>query len=315
MLNLKELSDFIKDKALELGFSACGISKADYLKSDSTFYTDWINSKKHGNMTYLNRNVEKRLDPTKLHEGTKSIVSVLYNYYPEKFQNTDTKYKISKYAYGKDYHKILKKKLKLLLTDIEEKVGQSKARIFVDSAPVLERRWAQKSGLGWIGKNTMLIHPDIGSYTFIGEILIDLELIYDKADADHCERCTACLRACPTNALDISKPYQLDASKCISYQTIEDAEKLDFSIENKNWIFGCDICQEVCPWNRKAPKTDEAKFQISDFIKNATDKDWENLTEEEFEKYFNGTPIRRSKFEGLKKNITKVKQNNNSKPR
>lgn len=300
---------------MELGFAACGISKAVYLEDESAYYNDWIANKKHGNMKYLQNNIEKRLHPQELHPGTKSIISVLYNYYPQEFQNTQSDYKISKYAYGKDYHKILKKKLNLLLQEIEDLTEKTNARIFVDSAPVLERKWAQKSGLGWIGKNTMLINPLIGSYTFIGEILIDAELEHDNVINDYCERCTACLRACPTDALDLSKPYQMDASQCISYQTIEDAEKIDFSPKNKNWIFGCDICQEVCPWNNKAPKSEEEKFRIFDFIQKASSEKWESLTEADFEKHFNGTPIRRAKYQGIKKNIAKVKENRKSKPR
>ncbi|MBL6962214.1 MAG: tRNA epoxyqueuosine(34) reductase QueG [Bacteroidetes bacterium] len=313
MLHAKKLSEVIKNKALDLGFSACGISKAEFLKEDSLFYKDWIACNKQGNMSYLEKNIDKRLDPRKLHPGTKSILSLLYNYYPQEFQNTHSSYKISKYAYGKDYHKIIRKKLKQLLREIEATAGETNARIFVDSAPLLERRWAQKSGVGWIGKNSMLIHPEIGSYTFIGEILVDLELAYDEEIKDYCERCTACLRACPTDALDMTKPYHLDASQCISYQTIEDSEKLGFSKENDKWIFGCDICQEVCPWNRKAAVTTEAKFRISDFIKQATSEDWESLSETDFEKYFNGSPIRRAKYEGLRKNVKFVNANKKSK--
>jgi epoxyqueuosine reductase len=311
-VNAKQLSEFIKTKAKDLGFANCGISKAGHLTEDEDYFTDWIQAGKHAQMTYLQKNTEKRLDPTKLHTGTKSVISVLYNYYPVEFQNTDCSYKISKYAYGKDYHKVLKKKLQQLLKSIEEIKGQANARIFVDSAPVLERRWAQKSGLGWIGKNTLLINPESGSYFFLGEILIDLDLAYDNDMNDQCGSCTACLRACPTHALDITKPYEMDAALCISYQTIEETDKSSFSSENKSWIFGCDICQEVCPWNRKAPKTNEPKFQISGFIKNATNEDWENLDEDRFEKHFSGTPIRRAKFEGLMKNIEKANENKRS---
>jgi len=308
-LSTQELSDFIKQKALELGFYACGISAAISFPNDAVFLKSWLAEQRNGNMHYLANHFDKRINPSLLLGGAQSLISVLLNYYPIEHQNSNSIYKVSKYAYGKDYHKVLKRKLNNLLDLIKEKVPEISARVFVDSAPLFEKRIASNAGLGWIGKNTMLIHPEAGSYFFLGEILCDLVLEYNEAVTDQCGRCTACLRACPTDALKPDKPYQMDASLCISYQTIEDKEKAVPLVGNKQWIFGCDICQEVCPWNRKSMVTGEAAFKITDFIKNATTTDWDSLMDGQFLENFSGTPLMRAKYEGLRKNIQIVKEN------
>jgi epoxyqueuosine reductase len=305
------LTFFIKQKARDYGFLGCGIAKAEFLAEDRDYFKNWLNENKHGNMHWLKNHFEKRLDPRQLVENAKSIIVFTYNYYPKEFQNPDCNYKIAKYAYGKDYHNVVKKKLNKLLEEISRVSEVQIARCFVDSAPVLERRWAQKAGLGWIGKNTMLISKDHGSYFFIGEIICDIELDYDDEELnDYCGRCNACLNFCPTNALIPEKPYQMDASKCISYHTIENKEvsEADFPKENKDRLFGCDICLEVCPWNRESKSHNEPKFEIAELIKSFSDEDWQNMTPQLFEESFYGTPIKRMGFERMKKIIDYIKK-------
>jgi len=299
------LSEKIKQRAIELGFSAVGISKADFLEKESLQLKNWLNKGFHGEMQYMENHFEKRTDPRKLLDGLKSVISVLFNYVPEKTQNENS-YKISKYAYGKDYHYVIKDKLNLLFDFINNEICKIEGRVFVDSAPVMDKVWAAKSGLGWIGKNTNLISKQFGSFVFIGELIIDLELDYDEPIKNYCGTCTKCIDACPTNAIT---PYQLDARKCISYLTIE--KKGDFSDEVKvkwnDWIFGCDICQDICPWNIKSKSHNEDQFKISDLIQKITKSDWEEMDKPTFKKIFKNTPLERTKFEGLKRNVDFLK--------
>ena len=297
-------SSFIKEKARLLGFFECGISKASHLIDDELRMEKWLNEGMHGEMSYLERNKEKRYNPTKLVEGTKSIISVLYPYAPEyKLPETDN-YQISTYAYGVDYHGVVKDKLFQLLHKIEEITGKRNARIFVDSAPVLDRAWAHKSGLGFIGKNTMLINRKGGSFYFIGHIIIDLELTYDQnvAEKNFCGSCTLCINACPTEALE---PFKLDARKCISYLTIENKKDIPVEFKSKfnHWIFGCDICQDVCPWNRNSEIHQEPLFNLTEELIAMRKSNWQNLSEEQFNKLFENSAVKRAGYEGLKRNI------------
>jgi epoxyqueuosine reductase len=305
MKNKTKITELIKIKASSLGFSAIGISKTDFLEKESKALRAWLDNGFHGEMQYMENHYEKRTDPRKLVEGSKSVISVLLNYYPEKIQNENS-YKISKYAYGKDYHYVVKEKLNLLFDFINNEICKIEGRAFVDSAPVMDKVWAAKSGLGWIGKNTNLISKEFGSFVFIGELIIDLELDYDIPIKDYCGKCTKCIDACPTKAIT---PYQVDARRCISYLTIE--KKGDFSSEVKDkwndWIFGCDICQDACPWNSKLKSHSEESFQISDLLQNLIKIDWEEMDKPIFKKTFNNSPIERTKFEGLKRNIDFLK--------
>jgi len=260
-MNQTELTKRIKIKAQELGFLSCGISKAEFLKEEAPRLENWLKKNHHGKMSYMENHFDKRLNPTLLVDNAKSVISVLLNYFPAQDLFENAEFKISKYAYGRDYHLVLKEKLDELLAEIVLLVGNVDARIFTDSAPVLEKAWAEKSGLGWIGKNANLISAKVGSFYFIGEIILDLALDYDGPALDHCGSCTRCLDACPTQA--IIKPYVVDGSKCISYLTIELKDEIipiEFSGKMDNWIFGCDICQEVCPWNRFSLPTNESDF-------------------------------------------------------
>ena len=303
----KQYTDFIKSKSFELGFMSCGISKSGFLVSEADRFESWLKNNYHGKMSYMERNYDKRLDTTKLVEGSKSVISLTYNYFPKTLLKSDNTFKISKYAYGKDYHVVLKKKLNQLLNTMKTKFGSFEGRVFVDSAPILERAWAKKSGLGWIGKNTNLINKQSGSFFFLAEIIVDLELNYDNSTKDYCGSCTACIDACPTDA--IYEPYKLDASKCISYFTIELKESFSSNLSSdfKDWIFGCDICQDVCPWNRFSKANDEVLFETIPELNNFEKSDWIDLTEETFGKVFKESPINRSKFKGLKRNINYVK--------
>ena len=299
-------TEFIKLKSKELGFMSCGISKSGFLSDEAERFESWLKNNYHGKMSYMERNFDKRLDTSKLVEGSKSVISLLYNYFPKTKKNPKS-FKISKYAYGKDYHVVLKNKLKQFLNIMKDKFGSFQGRVFVDSAPILERAWAKKSGLGWIGKNTNLINKQSGSFFFLAEIIVDLELNYDNTTTDHCGSCTACIDACPTNA--IYEPYKLDASKCISYYTIELKESFSSNLSSdfKDWIFGCDICQDVCPWNRFSKASDEVLFETIPEISNFNKADWIDLTEETFKIVFKESPIKRSKFKGLKRNINYVR--------
>ena len=302
-MSKNKITEIIKKKAADLGFSSCGISQARFLKEEEKKFEDWLNHGYHGSMDYLNKNFDKRLDPRKLVDGSKSVISLTYNYYPPKKLVRKNNFIISKYAYGKDYHKILKKKLRKLFFFMKENIGNIEGRVFVDSAPVHERAWAKLSGLGWIGKNSLLINKKMGSYFFIAEIISDLDLEYDSPISDMCGKCTRCIDACPTDA--ITKAQVIDAQKCISYLTIENKKKIPKELQkNMNgYIFGCDICQEVCPWNRFSKPHNEESFLPNKEIKKYRKKDWIELTEETFNVIFKGSAIKRTKYKGLKRNI------------
>ncbi|MBR98929.1 MAG: tRNA epoxyqueuosine(34) reductase QueG [Flavobacteriaceae bacterium] len=295
---------FIKSKAKSLGFLSCGISRATFLEEEASNLEKWLNDGKHGKMKYMENHFDKRLDPRKLVPGAKSIISLTYNYFNDNFQKDKNAPKISKYAYGSDYHLIIKKKLKILFKELKKNFGDINGRVFVDSAPIMEKPWAAKSGLGWIGKNTNLISQKIGSYYFLAEIIVDLEFEYDTPVTDHCGSCRACIDSCPTGALDI--PYQIDASKCISYLTIELRDEIPSEFKGKmdNWAFGCDVCQDVCPWNRFSQKHNEPLFNPNEELIKMETKDWEELTEETFEVIFKNSAVKRTKFKGLKRNIS-----------
>uniref|UniRef100_UPI00404990F8 tRNA epoxyqueuosine(34) reductase QueG n=3 Tax=Flavobacterium sp. TaxID=239 RepID=UPI00404990F8 len=294
---------FIKEEAKRLGFLSCGVSKAGFLEQEAPRLEQWLKSNAHGKMQYMENHFDMRLNPTLLVPDSKSVVSLLLNYYPSETQNPDS-YKISKYAYGEDYHQVIKSKLKELLFNIQAEVGKVSGRAFVDSAPVLDKAWAAKSGLGWIGKNSNLITQKEGSFYFIAELIIDLELDYDTPTTDHCGTCTACLDACPTHA--IIKPYVVDGSKCISYFTIELKEQFptDLSYHFDDWMFGCDVCQDVCPWNRFSKPHNEPSFTANPAILNNSKSDWEEITQDVFNTIFKKSAIKRTKFEGLKRNIS-----------
>ena len=301
---MTSLSIKIKEKAKELGFYDCGISRADLLKEDAKRVEKWLSEGKQAGMSYMANYFDKRTDPRKLFDNAKSVISVLYNYYPSIKISEENNYKISKYAYGKDYHHIIKDKLNRLIEFIESEAGSIGARAFTDSAPVLDRSWAARAGLGWIGKNTNLITKKQGSFFFIGEIITDLELDYDeKKIENYCGTCTKCIDACPTDAL---KPYEVDARKCISYLTIENKEEYipsEFKGKFEDWIFGCDICQDVCPWNRFSKPHNEPAFNPPDILTQLRKPDWQNLTEEQFRLIFKDSPVKRSKYKGLIRNI------------
>jgi epoxyqueuosine reductase len=285
---------------------SCGISKAGFLEKEAPRLEKWLKNNSHGQMSYMENHFDKRLDPTLLVDGAQSVVSLLLNYYPSELQREDS-YKISKYAYGQDYHFVIKEKLNELLFAIQENIGAVSGRAFVDSAPVLDKAWAAKSGLGWIGKNSNLITQKVGSFYFVAELIIDLELEYDFATTDHCGSCTACLDACPTQA--IIAPYQVDGSKCISYYTIELKDHLPDEMKGKldDWAFGCDVCQDVCPWNRFSKPHSEPLFQANPELLSFSKKDWEEITAETFQKVFKDSPLKRTKLEGLKRNIQFLK--------
>ncbi|MEO5569807.1 MAG: tRNA epoxyqueuosine(34) reductase QueG [Bacteroidia bacterium] len=296
-------SQLIKQESSRLGFEFCGISKADFLEEEAPLLEQWLKNGMHGKMHYMENYFDKRLDPRKLVEGAKSVVSLLLNYYTDKKQEDETAPKISMYALGKDYHFVIKEKLKELLHFVRENIGEVNGRVFVDSAPVLDKAWAKKSGLGWIGKNTNLIHPKAGSYFFIAELILDLELEPDVPIKDYCGTCSLCVDACPTNA--IVKPYIVDGSKCISYFTIELKEEIPEEMKGKfeNWAFGCDICQDVCPWNRFSKAHNEKNFVPEKELLQMKKSDWKELTEEVFKKIFKNSAVKRTGFEGLKRNI------------
>ncbi|RPD99040.1 tRNA epoxyqueuosine(34) reductase QueG [Aureibaculum marinum] len=301
--NIERWATLIKAESKRLGFLSCGISKAEFLEEEAPRLEKWLNKNMHGEMQYMQNHFDKRLDPTKLVEGSKSVISLLLNYYPEKKQVKNS-YKISKYAYGKDYHFVIKDKLKQLLYFIKEEIGEVNGRVFVDSAPVLDKAWAAKSGLGWIGKNSNLLTQQVGSFYFIAELIIDLELKYDNPTTDHCGTCTACIDACPTQA--IVEPYVVDGSKCISYFTIELKNEIPPSVEGKfdDWIFGCDVCQDVCPWNRFSRPHQEPLFNPHPDLLSMTKKEWTELTQDVFSKVFKKSAVKRTKFSGLQRNIS-----------
>lgn len=308
MIQKKEkYTQLIKAEAKRLGFLSCGISKADFLEVEAPRLEQWLKNGFQGEMNYMQNHFDKRLDPRLLVDDSKSVVSLLLNYYPNQFQNQDS-YKISKYAYGQDYHFVIKEKLKELLHFVEENIGEVSGRAFVDSAPVLDKAWAAKSGLGWVGKHSNLLTQKTGSFYFIAELILDLELEYDAPTTDHCGTCTACIDACPTEA--IVAPYVVDGSKCISYFTIELKDNLPQEMKGKfdDWMFGCDVCQDVCPWNRFSKPHNENSFNPNSEILNFSKKDWEEITEDTFRKVFQKSAVKRTKFEGLKRNINFLKE-------
>ncbi|OWP85077.1 tRNA epoxyqueuosine(34) reductase QueG [Flavobacterium davisii] len=303
MINNKEkYTQLIKSESLRLGFLSCGISKADFLKEEAPRLEKWLKKGMNGQMGYMENHFDKRLDPRLLVEGAKSVISLVLNYYPSEIQNQDS-YKISKYAYGEDYHFVIKDKLKDLLRFIQTEIGEVDGRVFVDSAPILDKAWAAKSGLGWIGKNSNLITKQVGSFYFIAEIILDLELEYDLPTTDHCGKCTACIDACPTKA--IIQPYVVDGSKCISYFTIELKDQIPQEMKGKfdDWMFGCDVCQDVCPWNRFAKPNAIDAFTPNPDLIHFTKEDWREITEDVFKKIFKNSAVKRTKINGLKRNI------------
>ena len=306
MLNLSKHTQIIKQEAKRLGFDFCGISKADFLEEEAPKLEAWLKAGMHGKMEYMENHFDKRLNPTLLVEGAKSVVSLLYNYYPEQTQNTEAP-KISKYAYGYDYHEVIKEKLNEFLNTLKEKIGDVNGRAFVDSAPVLDKAWAKKSGLGWIGKNANLINKENGSFFFIAELIIDLDLEYDGPIQDYCGTCTKCIDACPTEA--IVEPFVVDGSKCISYLTIELKDAIPSEFKNKmdNWAFGCDVCQDVCPWNRFSTPHHEAQFNNKTGLLNLSTDEWHEMTEETFNKVFKHRAVKRTKYKGLNRNLEFIK--------
>jgi len=303
-LNLIEKNtQIIKKIAQDLGFYSCGISKADFLEQEAPLLEKWLLGNMNGKMDYMSQHFDKRLDPRLLVDGAKSVVSLTYNYFPKKNLENPNSYKISKYAYGKDYHFVLKDKLKTFFEQIQTQIGEVGGRVFVDSAPVMDKAWAKKSGLGWIGKHSNLISRKTGSFFFIAELILDLELIADLPIKDYCGTCRKCIDACPTQA--IVEPYVVDGSKCISYFTIELKENIDTVYKGKfeEWIFGCDICQDVCPWNRFSKAHQEPAFEPHLKVENMTKNDWQELTEEIFKEIFQKSALKRTKYQGLKRNI------------
>ena len=295
--------DAIQLRASELGFSLFGVSKAQFLEKESRFLEDWLNQNSHGEMDWMANHFDKRTDPRLLVPDAKTVISLGFEYLPEMPLPVDTTFKISKYAYGKDYHKVIKKKLIELLQFIQNRIGEVHGRAFVDSAPVMEKAWAAKSGLGWIGKNTLILNRKKSSYFFLAELILDVEIEETPAVKDLCKTCNLCVEACPTEALNT--PYQLDAKKCISYLTIELKSQIpnEFKHQMEDWIFGCDICQDVCPWTKNALPTLEQSFNRFVGWKDYSKRDWREITEEVFEKVFAGTPVMRTKYKGLKRNI------------
>ncbi|MCA0333549.1 MAG: tRNA epoxyqueuosine(34) reductase QueG [Bacteroidetes bacterium] len=304
---MSEIRQYITQWALDEGFTAVGFSKAEKLEREADFLPDWIQQGRPGKMSYLERNVDMRTDPTLLHPGTKTVISFVFNY----FQNNPTlsqSPKISTYALGRDYHKVLKKKLKSISKKIIENIApEANIRYFTDSAPILEKEWARRAGLGWVGKNALLIHPKRGSYFFLAEMLIDIDMDDEPelAIKDHCGTCTRCIDACPTGAID-PQGYTIFASKCISYLTIElKDEVIDpvFKHKMEGWAFGCDICQQVCPWNKFASPQQEADFNPVSELNNLTASDWEEMTQEEFDRIFFQSPIKRTGLSGMQRNV------------
>jgi epoxyqueuosine reductase len=303
--NLVAYSKLIKKEAKNFGFMFCGIAKAGFLEEEAPRLEAWLKQNMQGEMRYMENHFDKRLDPRLLVDGAKSVISLGLNYYSEDIQSDPASPKISKYAYGQDYHQVIKSKLKALLEVINEKIGEVNGRAFVDSAPVLDKAWAKKAGLGWIGKNTNLINTKTGSFFFLAELIVDIELEYDiSPTTDHCGTCTRCIDACPTEA--IVAPYVVDGSRCISYLTIElkDAIPQEFHGKMDNWMFGCDVCQDVCPWNKFSVLHHENAFQPKDELLSMSKREWEDISDDVFQKIFKNSAVKRAKFQGLKRNIS-----------
>ena len=299
----QKYSQLIKDKAEQFGFESCGISKADFLEEDARFLENWLNNGFQGEMKYMENHFDKRLDPRLLVEGSKSVISLSYNYFPEQELKNNDQFKISKYAYGEDYHDVIKEILRTLVAELQKEIGEFGFRIFVDSAPVLEKSWARKSGIGWIGKNANLISKKRGSFFFLAEIICELDLEYDFSTSDHCGTCRKCIDACPTNAIVSDKI--VDGSKCISYATIELKNEIPDYFQDKmeNWMYGCDICQDVCPWNRFSVPNHQSKFQPNEKLNHFSNSEWKELTQEIYAEIFKKSAVKRAKFSGLKRNI------------
>ena len=294
----------IKNKTKDLGFFFCGISKAEFLEDEAIHLESWLKRNYHGKMGYMENHFDKRLDPRLLVDDAKSVVTVLLNYFPEDTQLDSEAPKLSKYAYGEDYHFVIKDKLNELVAYIQKEIGEVAGRVFVDSAPVMDKAWSKRSGAGWMGKNTNIIHPKQGSFFFIAELILDLELEPDGPIKDYCGTCTKCIDECPTDA--IVEPYVVDGSKCISYLTIELKDAIlpnEFKGKMDNWMFGCDICQDVCPWNRFSKPHTESRFKPHDNLLHLTKNDWKDLTQEVFGDLFKNSAVKRTKFDGLKRNI------------
>ena len=301
-------SKLIKDEAKKLGFMFCGIAKADFLEQEAPRLEAWLKAGMHGKMQYMENYFDKRLDPRLLVDGAKSVISLALNYYTDAQQTDPSAPKISKYAYGQDYHNVIKDKLKQLLETINEQIGEVGGRAFVDSAPVLDKAWAKKAGIGWIGKNSNLLNKKTGSFFFLAELIVDIELEYDiEPTADHCGTCTRCIDACPTDA--IVGPYVVDGSLCISYLTIELKDELPAEFKDKmdNWMFGCDICQDVCPWNKFSVINNEPAFTPHPDLLGLNRKDIQEITEDVFKKVFQKSAVKRTKYAGLKRNIDFLK--------
>ncbi len=306
MSNLKN-SQLIKQLAQQVGFSFCGISKAGFLTKEASRLEAWLHKGYHGKMKYMENYFDMRLNPTLLVPEAKTIVSLMYNYFP-KNEKVDSDFKIAKYAYGQDYHYVVKEKCKELIFLIEEKIGKVQGRAFTDSAPIMERAWAEKSGIGWVGKHGLVINKQQGSFMFLAELVIDLECTPDNATKDYCGTCTACIDACPTSAILPNKT--LNASQCISYLTIELKEEIpaDFKGKMEGWIFGCDICQDVCPWNRFSKPHQERRFEPLAKFENMEKEEWLEITESVFNQLFSKSAIKRTKYEGLKRNIAFIEK-------
>ena len=303
MLPVEAYTRFIKATAARLGFSFCGIARAEKLNEDARRLEQWLSKNRHGSMHYMENHFDKRIDPTLLVPGAQSVITLMKNYYPETKQQENSP-KIARYAWGKDYHEVIRAQLKELLAEINQEIGEVNGRGFVDSAPVLERAWAVKSGLGWVGKNGNLISKQNGSYFFIATLIVDLPLQYDDHyTKDYCGTCTQCIEACPTDAILPNK--EINGSQCISYYTIELKEALSqqTSVKTDNWLFGCDVCQEVCPWNRFSKPHQEPEFEPIPAILNLTTQEWEEMTEEVFKALFRESPLKRAKYSGIRRNL------------
>ena len=310
-MNPESSAQWIKSAARRHGFAFAGIARAQKMDEEAVRLEEWLSHGYHGQMSYMERYFDLRTDPTRLVPGAKSVISLMYNYYSEKKQHDPNAPKISMYALGKDYHRVLGDKLNKLLAEIRSQFGDVAGRCFVDSAPVLERDWAKRAGIGWIGKNTLLINPKAGSYFFLAEIILDLELSPDTPIDDHCGTCTRCIDACPTAAID-KEGYVLDGSKCISYLTIELRDEIPSSFHDRmsNWVFGCDICQQVCPWNRFSKPHHEPAFEPKEELLTMTESEWHEITEEVFDSLFQKSAVKRTKYEGLRRNLEFLKANN-----
>jgi len=306
---LTKRAEWIRKEAQNWGFQFIGFSRAHKLEKEAKQLETWLSANYHGRMGYMANHFEKRVDPRRLVPGAKTVISLMFNYANDVKQCDPSAPKISQYAYGQDYHHVLKRKLKSLLRSMQEEFGEINGRVFVDSAPVMERQWAEKSGLGWLGKNTLLIHPKAGSFYFLAEIICDLEIATDHPIRDHCGTCTKCIDACPTQAIS-PQGYLLDASKCISYLTIELKEGIPHLFAGKmdNWMFGCDVCQDVCPWNRFSEKNNEPAFEPQSELLEKTQVEWKEITEDVFQILFKKSAVKRSGYHGLKKNIKFLEQ-------